>query len=293
MTSASEDFALRQRGDNGRGRLVLVLGLVLGAVAAGLVAVVLVNSDDTPAAIAPSVPVTRLAVAAVEDIPPRTRITPAMVEVKTYNLTDVDPEAFTAISQLTNRVTAVEIKAGEVVVPAAVSSTTGEGLNFTVSDGMRAVSIGVSEVVIAGGNISPDDRVDVIGFFKVAREGDAASIMEAFTGEPFLQSIVVPEEATLTFTILQNVRVLAVAQDLSPEAERPSGETSELGAIAERETEANRANPKAATVTLEVSPQQAQSMATADLLGTLRLSLRPFGDDELAEVSPIVLLLED
>jgi pilus assembly protein CpaB len=256
------------------------------------VALVLINKDDAVAPIV-NVPATRIAVAAVGDIPARTRLTPDMVEVQTYSLADVDPEAFTAISQLTNRVTAVEIKAGEVIVPAAVSTSTGEGLNFTVSDGMRAVSIGVSEVVIAGGNLSPDDRVDVIGFFEVAPGGDVSSIIEAFTGEPQLQPLVAPEDATLTFTILQNVRILAVAQDLSLEASEPSGATNEFGAIAERETESNRANPKAATVTLEVTPQQAQAMATADLLGTLRLSLRPFGDDEEVEVNPIILLLKD
>ena len=291
MTSASDDFARQGQRSESRGRLVLVLGLFLGAIAAALVAVILTGNNDGETPIA-SVPATRLAVSAIEDIPARTRLTPDMLQVETYSLADVDPEAFTAISQVTNRVTAVDIAAGEVVVPTAVSSTTGEGLTFSVSEGMRAVSIGVNEVVIAGGNLAPDDRVDIIGFFEVGEGGDAAGIVQEFTGEAQLQPILVPQDANLTFTLLQNVRILAVAQDLTVEASEPTGNVVEGGAIAEN-VERNRANPRAATVTLEVTPQQAQVMAAADLLGTLRLSLRAFGDDEEVEVTPIIVLLQD
>jgi pilus assembly protein CpaB len=215
-----------------------------------------------------------------------------LLEVQTYNVGDVDPEAFTAVSQLLNRVTATDIAAGEVIVPSVVSATSGEGITFTVTEGMRAVSISVNEVAIAGGNLAPDDRVDIIGFFSVAQGGDVSSIIQEFTGESPLQPLVAPENATLTFTILQNIRVLAVAQDLSAEAAEPSQNATESGAIAEN-VERNKANPRAATITLELTPQQAQSMATADLLGTLRLSLRAFGDDEEVEVTPMILLLRD
>jgi pilus assembly protein CpaB len=270
--------------------MVLFIGLLLGVIAAVLVAVVLSGGgDDTEPPL--TVPATRLAVAAKQDIPARTRLTPDMLEVQTYSVSDVDPEAFTAVSQVLNRVTATDITAGEVVVPSAVSSTTGQGLTFTVDEGMRAVSISVNEVVITGGNLSPDDRVDIIGMFDVAQGGDVASVVEQFTGEPQLQPLLAPEDARLTFTLLQNVRVLAVAQDLSPEAAEPTEDDKTVtGTIAE--TEASKANPKAATVTLEVTPQQAQALASADLLGTLRLSLRPFGDDSQADVTPIIVLLQ-
>jgi pilus assembly protein CpaB len=292
MTSASDDFARQgQQGSENRGRMVLFLGLALGAIAAVLVAIVLTGGDDAEP-VTRTVVATRLAVAAKADIPARTRLTRDMLEVQTYNVGDIDPEAFTAISQLQNRVTATDIAAGEVIVPTAVSATTGEGITFSVSEGMRAVSISVNEVAIAGGNLAPDDRVDIIGFFNVAQGGDVSSIIEEFTGEQPLQPLVAPENATLTFTILQNIRVLAVAQDLTPEAAEPSGDTAETGAIAEN-VERNKANPRAATITLELTPQQAQSMATADLLGTLRLSLRAFGDDEEVDVTPMILLLKD
>jgi pilus assembly protein CpaB len=295
MTSASEEFARQGQGTANRGRTILFIGLALGAVAAVLVALVLSGDDETPA-VQPSVPSTRLAVSAVGDIPARTRLTRDMLEVQTYNTTDIDPEAFTAVSQVLNRVTARDITGGEVIVPSAVSSTTGQGLPFSLGEGMRAISITVSEVVITGGNISPDDRVDIIGYIGVSVGADVPGIVEAFTGERPAENLTVTEEGTtLAFTLLQNVRILAVAQNLTDEANRPSGNTTEVGAIAEREvepdTEADRPNPGAATITLEVTPEQAQIMATANIRATLRLALRPFGDDEEVDVQPFLLTL--
>ena len=80
---------------------------------------------------------------------------------------------------------------------------------------MRAVSIGVEEVVTAGGNISPDNRVDIVGVFRVPEGGDVNSIIQVMTGQRPLAPLTAPQNASVTFTILQNVRVLAVAQDLS------------------------------------------------------------------------------
>jgi pilus assembly protein CpaB len=273
--------------------MVLFIGLALGAVAAILVAIVLTGGDDGTETVTRTVAATRLAVAASEDIPARTRLTPDLLEVQTYNVADVDPEAFTAESQLLNRVTAVDIAAGEIIVPSAVSTTTGQGLPFAVSEGMRAISITVSEVVIAGGNLSPNDRVDIIGYIGVPVGADVPEIVEAFTGErPTVPLIVDREGASLAFTMLQNVRIIAVAQDLTAEVEEPSGETTRVGAIAEVETERNRPNPGAGTITLEVTPEQAQIMATANIRATLRLALRPFGDDEEVDVEPFLVFLD-
>jgi Flp pilus assembly protein CpaB len=55
---------------------------------------------------------------------------------------------------------------------------------------------------------------------------------------------------------------------------------------------ATRANPKASTITLEVTPQQAQILAIADMQGDLRLSLRAFGDANKVAVNPIVVPLD-
>jgi len=281
---ASEELAARPRGAEGGGRIILLAGLGLGVLAAILIAVILSGSGGEEKV----VPATRVAVVAAQDIPARTRLTREMLTTKTYNIDEVDADAFTTVGQLVNRVTAADVKAGSPILPSAVSTSTGEGLTFAVSPGMRAVSINVNEVVTAGGNISPGNRVDIIGVFQIARGGDVSSLLSQFTGEP-APPLVVPQDARVTFTLLQNVKVLAVAQNLPPEASQPTGETQRTGAF----LEADRPNPRASTVTLEVTPQQAQIMSIADLQGELRLALRPFGEDARAQVVPIVTLIED
>jgi pilus assembly protein CpaB len=289
MTSATDDFTARPSNDN-RGRIILLVGLGLGIAAAIMVAIILSDSETRETL----VPATRVAVVTTQDIPARTRLTRNMVEVRTYEVKDIDADAFTTVGQVLNRVTATDLVAGEPILPSAVSLTTGEGLTFSVTEGMRAVSIGVSEVVTAGGNLAPGNHVDIVGFFNIPQGSDVSGIIAELTGErPPPQSA--PQDATLTFTILQNVKILAVAQDLTPEAREPTGQSRQPGAIAEQQApnQSNRANPRAATVTIEVTPQQVQAMATADLLGTLRLSLRAFGDDEQVRVTPTIVLLRD
>src|SRR5437763_5419129 len=111
-------------------KLSLWLGLGLGALAAILIAVVLTR-DNGKTVIQP-VQASRVAVVAAKDIPARTRITPDLLKVQTFKSEDVNPDAFVAVSQLQNRVTAADITAGQVFLPPLVSDTTGQTLNFTV-----------------------------------------------------------------------------------------------------------------------------------------------------------------
>jgi pilus assembly protein CpaB len=226
----TEDLAGRPA-SRSSGRAILFIGLALGIVTAVLLAVILSGDDDGGSDSQSSAPATRIAVIASEDIPARTRLTRDMLEVKTFNVSDIDPEAFSAVSQITNRVTSQELVAGQVVVPELVSVTTGEGLTFALEEGMRAISIGVSEVVIAGGNLAPGNYVDIIGIFDLTADSDPSSIVEVFTGEPFNAPVFVPEESTLTFTILQNVKVLAVAQKLTPETSDPGADENDVTPI--------------------------------------------------------------
>jgi Flp pilus assembly protein CpaB len=90
--------------------------------------------------------------------------------------------------------------------------------------------------------------------------------------------------------LLQNVRVLAVAQELPEETASSNQDSEGEGGSS---LLASRSNPSASTVTLEVLPQQAQMISTGDLKGDIRLSLRPFGEESTAPVSPILVPLEN
>jgi Flp pilus assembly protein CpaB len=92
-------------------------------------------------------------------------------------------------------------------------------------------------------------------------------------------------------TILQNLEVLAVDQDVEnvvPESSSDgSTTTSTDGTVSTQRVPVTQPdpNPKATTVTLSVTPSEAQILAMADEKATLRLSLRPFGDEQQASVN--------
>ncbi len=107
--------------------------------------------------------------------------------------------------------------------------------------GMRAVSVGIAPETGAGGFILPNDRVDVI-----LTQRDRAA--EKVTGS----------EVQISETILKNIRVLAIDQNV----EEKNGQRVVIGK----------------TATLELSPGQAESLTLAQKLGSISLALRSITD---------------
>jgi pilus assembly protein CpaB len=107
--------------------------------------------------------------------------------------------------------------------------------------GMRAVSTEISPETGAGGFILPNDRVDVI-LSKREKNPDRSGSSDVVNSE----------------TILANVRVLAI--DQAPKEK--DGQNSVVGK----------------TVTLELKPEQSETLARARQTGTLSLALRSIAD---------------
>jgi pilus assembly protein CpaB len=124
-------------------------------------------------------------------------------------------------------------------------------LAAVLSPGMRATTIAVDPVSGLAGLIWPGDRVDVV----LTQASDDASLTAGrkLTGE----------------RVLDNVRVVAVDQSII------------RGAVAGQDV------PAAHTLTLEVSPDQAEKLAVAVRLGKISLLVRS-GDksDAVTEVDP-------
>jgi pilus assembly protein CpaB len=138
-----------------------------------------------------------------------------------------------------------------------------QGLSSVLPAGMRAFSVKVSEETGVGGMILPGDLVDVIGILDRDTVGTDKAV-----------------------TLVQGVEVLAVAQ----EAQEPIPPGADLtatpeasGTLGERPSDV-KPNPSARTVTLAVTPEQAQLLALVQTQGDLALTLRSFGDS--APVSP-------
>lgn len=268
------------RGIRGRPeRMVLLLALVFGAVAALLVAVALSSSGSGSGAGDGAVPV----VVAKQAIEPGTTITAEMVEVRQVPANVALDGAFRDTGLVVGKVARFPISAGEQVQARDVAAagvapgtvSTDMPLSYVVPKGMRAVSIPIEEATAAGGLIRPGDRVDVIGVFDVTLYGLKSDPTEGTDFEKYL-----------TMTVLQDVEVLAVAQAVEPVvAGEPQDGTGQPQRVPVQEV---KPNPKAATLTLAVTPEQAQRLVWAQSVGELRVALRRFGDTGEAPVRPAI-----
>jgi pilus assembly protein CpaB len=257
---------MRNRIGSRSGKAVLFLALLLGLISAVLVYVYLSQAGgEETAASGETEPV----VVATQDIPVATRITADMVEIKAISVDAVHPDSFSTTEGVVGNLARYPITAGEQILSdrvAASSLTLPEGeelpLPYIVPEGKRAVSVAVSDLISAGGLVRPGDYVDVILTVKLGGGDQIGKV------------------------ILQNVEVLALDQQL--EKVSPNLEVGEEQRVPTGEAETN---PDAETVTLAVTPAEAEVLVTAEECGNnfggrLALALRPYGEHTTAETGP-------
>lgn len=249
------------------GRVFLILAIGLGLLAGALAAIALSEggSSDSGERVAITT-VTR--VVAAEDIPARTRISPAMLRLEEVPISAVLEGSYVEIERVDGLVARYPIAAREQVTTHKVGATFNDleataGLSFVVPTGLRAVAIEVNEFNAVGGLVVAGDRVDVIAIF----DEEIAGIEKAVT-------------------ILQDVEVAAVAQS----AQRPVPPPSTEGEATEQDASIRSSaglrpddvepNPTLRTVTLLVTPDDAQLLALAGFEAELWLTLRGFEDSE-------------
>jgi pilus assembly protein CpaB len=249
------------------GRSLLLLALLFAAVAAVLVFVALRQSNDNGNKETSATGDTAKVVVAAHDIAARTTLKADMLKLADVPKDSVLDGAFSNVDDLDGQITRYPLVSGEQVVSSKVGAQEKgtAGLSFVVPAGMRAFSIKVSEESGVGGLTLPGDLVDVIGIMK----RDIVGIDKAVT-------------------LVQSVEVLAVAQEAQQPipAARSTGTptpSAVSGTLGERPKDAEP-NPGARTVTLSVTPEQAQLLALVQAQGDLALTLRSFGDK--APVAP-------
>jgi len=197
-------------------------------------------------------------------IPEGTLLTQYMVEATKVPLENKQPKALDKIEQLVNEngmniyATLVPIEAGEqVLMTKLVTAGKDTGLAIVVPEGRRAVTISVDVASGVADLIRPGNTVDVICTM---------------------------EEQGKSVTVLQNVLVLACKQDIlgSQKVTAPSaaaGSPTNLG-----DTTAVAPEDIPASVTIAVTPAEAQVLALASVKGTLRLSLRGLNDNIIMNI---------
>ena len=185
-------------------RALILLGLFLGLVSAALVVVYLSKADDGGGNVSGGAGT--FVVVATQDIPAGTRVTEGMVDRKSISAEAVLAGVFTKKKDVVGQVTRVPLVTGEQVIPSKVTATgpaiadvENPPLAYVIPEGKRAVSVEVSSQIGVSGLIRPGDYVDVILTIQVRGGGG--------TGES-------ANTDQITRTILQNVQVLSVDQDI-------------------------------------------------------------------------------
>ena len=230
-------------------RLVL-FGLLLSA--AAVLGVVIYQSSLTlsphraPVAAAPPPPLMVSYLVAAHALPAGTLVRDSDLTMKSVRADQVPPHAITetpdARASLRGALVPRYLDAGAAVTLEDVLRPRDRGFLATVlSPGTRAVSVPVDAVTGVAGLIWPGDLVDVLLTQQV--EGDHTA----------------PDKRVLSRTILNGIRVIAVDQQIVQGA---TGDVQSAGHVAR-------------TVTLEVTPGQAERLAVGQHLGVLSLAIRP------------------
>lgn len=176
---------------------------------------------------------------ATRDINVGARLTNDMLKKTEWPSGSLPVGSFNDISLLEGRVLKSHLVTGEPVLESKLAPIgTSGGLSGVISDGKRAITVRVNDVIGVAGFALPGNLVDVL----VNANDD--------NRKPFSK------------IVLEQILVLAVAQDVGRDDTKPKVVTA---------------------VTLEVTPEEAETLDLARSIGTLSLALRNQIDSEYAD----------
>ena len=230
---------------------IVVLIIALGA---GGVAAYLASGSDNKSA--PAIPVAQLAtvdvLVAKSDIGLGQSVKPEDLQWQTWPTATASSTLIrrtdrpNATTEIIGQIARAPFVSGEPIREQKLVKADGSGFMAAIlPTGMRAVSTEITPETGAGGFILPNDRIDVI--------------LSKHEKNPDRQGT----ETVQSETVLSNIRVLAI--DQAPKEKE--GQNSVVGR----------------TVTLELKPEQAETLARVRQSGTLSLALRSIADVNLVE----------
>jgi pilus assembly protein CpaB len=181
---------------------------------------------------------TRAVLVAIHDIPARAAATDDLFTVEQRIATQLDSDSISDPKELAGNYTLVAIPAGSVATRSKIGLASAATLPARLPIGMRAVSIAIDNVKGIAGLVTPGDRVDVIA--------DVGGL---------------PGRTPRGVAIIRGALVLAMGSDVSTTTAGPPGPLSGPA-------------PSLTTITLAVTPNEADVLIGADLNSTLRFALR-------------------
>ena len=192
------------------------------------------------------------------------KVTADMLALKSVPSDTVVAGAFTSVTDAVDKVTRFPLDENQQVGLSAVvggdAATATGSLAEVVPTGRRAISISSSQTISAGGLILPGDWVDIVW-------------------------ICCDNKAAIAKTVVQNVQVAAVAQEIV--SGRASGPENPAPAV-------NGENqPDATSISLLVTPEEAHRLRLAEVGGQLSVTLRGKGDGNIAPDGAETTLITD
>jgi pilus assembly protein CpaB len=173
------------------------------------------------------------------------RITPEMLRLADWPSGSVPPGAFNDPKNLDGRVVMISLQRGEPVLESKLAPIgTKGGLSAVVTEGKRAMTVRVNDVIGVAGFALPGNYVDIL----VSTQQENARGSNA-------------RDHTISKIVLDRILVLAVAQEAGRVETKPK---------------------VVSAVTLEVTPEQAETLDLARSVGTLSLALRNQMDPQQA-----------
>lgn len=192
-----------------------------------------------------------------QDVAPGTALSASQLSTMPAVADQLKQGTFTSADQVVGRVTAAPMVKGQPVFEALLTPRgSGAGLQALVPPGMRAMTLEVNEFNSVAGLLAPGCHVDVI----CTVSGDHGT-------------------GNVARTIVQNVTVTAVGKRLSPAVAGSNADTP------------NRADASGAykSVTLLLSPRDAEAVELACTMGQPRLVLRNGNDQSVGASDGITL----
>ena len=185
---------------------------------------------------------------AARDIPIGTKLPPDAVKLVRWSRDDVPQGAFTDLHALAGSFAKSEFLANEPIVASELytSEKSAGVMPLLIPAGMRAMSVPVDEVADIAGFVAPHTHVDIL----VAISGSG------------------PADSSFSRIVLQNIEVVAVAQEIEHVKDEPE---------------------VVKVVTLLVTPTDAEKLTLASREGTLRLAMRNYGDNKIITTSGIAM----
>ncbi len=230
-----------------RSVILLALALVCGLIAAIGINQVMANRKNEHRPTGE----TKAIFVATMDIAPGDPITPKSVKLEEWPAGKIPEDALSQIEQMDGRRAKVKLYPGEVLrdIKLFKKGETGHLATELIPHGYRVVAVEVDEVAGGGALIRPGDRVDVL--IHLERNPHKGI------------------ETTTTQTVLQDAKVFAVGAVFKVDPGRDDEKSLQ-----------------AKTISLLVTPEQAQKVTMASEMGKIRLTLRSHSDSMQSNLSP-------